>query len=227
MGAEGQNQFASITSSFVAFLPSLLGGLGLVLLGLILGWLMKKAIVQLAMVLRLDRVLSRSRWKDDLKKADVRFSLYNLAGNFVFAVVLLIFLDNAFIAWKLTMLSDLLSMGILYLPKLIIAAVIWGLGWLVSSGAQRSVTRTLLGEGIPRASLISRFIKSVLMLFFTSMAMVELNIAREIVIIGFAATIASLGAVAVVFAALGGKRLLGDGDEPEPEEPGKDEGRGS
>jgi hypothetical protein len=222
MGTEGQNQFTSITSSFLAYLPNLLAGLGLLLLGLVFGWLLKKFVVQLTVILRLDRMLARSRWKDDLKKADVRHSLYNLAGNIVFALIFLIFLDNAFIAWKLTLLSDLLGKGILFLPKIIIAAVIWGLGWLVSAWVQRSIARILLGEEIPRAALIARFIKSVLLLFFTAMAMVELDLAREIVIIGFAAIIASLGAVTVVFAAQGGKRLLSERKEGEPDEEHRD-----
>ena len=183
MGADGQNQFASITTSFLAYLPSLLAGIGLVLLGLLVGWVAKKVIVQLVVLLRVDRMLLRSRWKEDLKKADVRYSLYNFVGNFAFAMFFLIFLDNAFIAWKLTLLSDLLGKGILYLPTVIIAAVIWGLGWFASSWIHRSVLHTLLGEDVPRAALVARFIKAVFVLFFSAMAMVELDVAKEIVII--------------------------------------------
>jgi len=168
-------------------------------------------------------MLSGSRWKDNLKKADIRYSLYYMVGNVAFALIFLIFLDHAFIAWKLTILSDLLGKGIVFLPKMIIAATIWGLGWLVSSWVQRSVLRVLLGEDIPRASLIARFVKSVLILFFTAMALVELNLAREIVILGFAAIIFSLGAIAVVFAALGGKRFLSAAKEMEEDEPSKGE----
>ncbi|MGO8695919.1 MAG: mechanosensitive ion channel family protein [Rectinemataceae bacterium] len=122
MGTEVLNPINSIVNGFLNYLPSLLAGIGLLLLGLLCGWIVKRIIIQFAAILRLDRLLSRSRWKDQFKKADVRFGLSALAGNIGFALILLIFIDNAFIAWKLTVLSNLLGAGIQFLPRLIIAA---------------------------------------------------------------------------------------------------------
>lgn len=203
-----QDQFTGLADNIVAYLPNLLAGVILVLIGWIAGWLIKRVLVQVSMLLRVDRFLRRSRWEADFAKADVRYGIYNLIGNVGYAIVFLLFLDNALIAWKLTMLSDLLSRGILYLPKIIIAASIFGLGWLLSFWAQKSILKSLYKEEIPRASLISRFIKVILLLFFSAIALVELDIATEIVIIGFATIFITIGAISIVITAIGGKDFI-------------------
>jgi len=203
-----QDQFLGFTDSLLAYLPNLLGGIVLVLLGWLLGWIIKRMLVQILVLLRIDRYLKRSRFKTDFSKADVRYSLYNFFGNIGFAVIFLIFLDNALLAWKLNIITDLLSKGILFLPKIIIAAVIFGMGGLISWWAQISVLKSLTREDIPRASLISRFVRSILMIFFSAISLVELDVAREIVIIGFATIFVTLGAITIVITAVGGKSFL-------------------
>ena len=179
-------------------------------LGWLAGWIIKRLIVQLSIILRIDRFLRRSRFEADFKKADVRYSLYNFLGNIGFTIIFLIFLDNALLTWKLNILSDLLSKGILFLPKVIIASITFGTGWLISSWVQVSMLKSLSREDVPRASLISRFAKSILLIFFSAIALVELNVAREIVILGFGTIFLTLGAVTVVITALGGKSFLKD-----------------
>jgi len=74
----------------------------------------------------------------------------------------------------------------LLLPKVIIAIVIFGIGWVLASWVEGSVLKSLHREEIPRASLIAKFVKSILLIFFSAISLVELDVAREIVIIGFA-----------------------------------------
>ena len=200
-----QDQFVSLADSILAYLPNLIGGIILVLLGWLLGWIIKRVLVQLSIILRVDRFLKRSRWETDFSKADVRYGLYNFFGNIGFAIIFLIFLDNAFLAWKLNILSELLSQGILMLPKLIIALIIFGVGWLLASWVQVSLMKLLHREEIPRASLISRFIKIILLIFFSAISFVELDVAREIIIIGFATIFVTLGIITIVVVAVSSK----------------------
>jgi Mechanosensitive ion channel, conserved TM helix len=217
-----QDQFLSFADSLLAYLPNLLGGIILILLGWLLGWVVKKILVQLSIILHIDRFLQRARFEADFSKADVRYSLYNFIGNIGFWIIFLIFLDNAFFALKLKILSDLLSQGILFLPKIIIAAITFIIGWLLASWVQMSVLKSLGREDIPRASLISRFIKGILMIFFSAISLVELDVAREIVIIGFGTIFVTLGAIAIVITVVGGKNFLKRiEDSLKEEKPGK------
>ncbi len=203
-----QDQFYGLADNIIAYLPNLLAGIVLILIGLLAGWLIKRILIQISVMIRVDRFLRRSRWEADFAKADVRYGIYNLIGNIGFALVFLLFLDNAFIAWKLNILADLLSKGILFLPKILIAASIFGLGWLLAFWAEKSILKILYRENIPRASLISKFVKIILLLFFSAIALVELDVAHDIVVIGFATIIITIGAISVVITGVGGRRFL-------------------
>jgi hypothetical protein len=214
-----QDRFLGLGDSVLKYLPSLVAGIALVVVGWVCGWLAKKLLVQIARIVRLERYLSRSRWSEDFARGDVRRGLYELIGNVGFAVVFLVFLDNAFIAWQLTILSDLLGKAILFLPKLIIAGTVFGAGWLIASWTQGTVARLLLRENLPRPSLASRLVKAVIILFFSAMALVAIDVAREIVVIAFATIIIALAAIGIIWAFFGGRKYFGrekqGGKEPE------------
>jgi hypothetical protein len=203
-----QDQFTGLADNIISYLPSLLAGIILIIIGWIIGWIIKRVLVQISILLRIDRFLRRSRWEADFARADVRYGLYNFIGNIGFALVFLLFFDNALIAWKLTMLSDLLSKGILFLPKIIIAVAIFGLGWLLAFWTDKSMHKSLHREGIPRASLISKFIKVMILIFFSAIALVELDVAREIIIIGFSTIFVTISAISIVITAIGGKNFV-------------------
>jgi hypothetical protein len=208
MGDPLKSLFAKMFDQIVGYLPSLLAGILLLAAGWFLGWFLKRIIVRVFIILRIDRLLRKFRWADDFSKADVRIAAYEFVGNLVLAVVFLVFLSAALNVMSLTAVSNLLDMGILFIPHILIAFIIFGIGWFIAYWASGGIRKALLKEDIPRAALIARFSKLVLLLFFSAMALTELNIAREIVIIGFATIIVTLGALIVVITARGGKSFI-------------------
>jgi hypothetical protein len=203
-----QNQFWGIGREMIGYLPDLFAGILLIVIGWFFGWFLKRIIIRLAVLLRLERFLTRVRWGEDFSKADVRYGFYNFLGNIAFFVIFMIFLDNAFRTWKLTVLSDLLEKIIYFFPKIILAVAIFGFGWLIASWAAKSASKALHREDIPRASLIARLIKAGLIMLFSAMALVELDIARQVVIIGFVTIFATSGALIIVLSFLGGKEFI-------------------
>ena len=210
--------FVNLTDKFIGYLPDLLAGIVLLFIGWFLGWFAKRVIIQLAVILRLERFLIRFRWGRDFSKGDVRFGFYNFLGNIAFFIIFIIFVNNALSAWKLGVLSDLMERGILFLPRIIIALILFGIGWLISIWASQAILRALRREDIPRSTLIANFIKGVLLLFFSAMALLELNIAREIVIIGFATVFISLGIISVILTVSGERSIFKKTPETTEEE---------
>jgi Mechanosensitive ion channel, conserved TM helix len=200
--------FTSVADQFIAYMPSLVAGIVLIAIGWLLGWVVKRIIVQLLAVLRFDRLLRRFRWGAGFAKADVREAFFEFIGNAAFLIVFLILLNASLEALQLTVLSNVLERGVLFIPKLLISLVIVASGWLLAGWIATSVQRALTKEDVPRATLIARFAKAVIMLFFSAMALTELDIAREIVVIGFSVTIVTLGVLTVVLTITGGKRFV-------------------
>ena len=202
------DQFLGMWQGVVAFLPNLFAGIALLLVGWLLAWMAKRVVVRAAVVLKLGRFLATFRWGEDFGKADIRYGVYNFLGSIAAAVVFLIFLENAFEAWNLKIFSRMIASGIAVFPRVLSAAIAIGGGWLISIWAAKSVQRALLHEHVPGATLIARIVKAVLVVFFSAMALVELDLARQIVLVGFSAFIITVGACIIVIAAGSGKDTL-------------------
>jgi hypothetical protein len=208
-----QEQMLLIGEKIIGFLPNLLAGLVLILVGILLGWIAKRIIVQLLVLFRLEKLLVRFRWGEDFLKADVRYGFYNFIGGIVFLVIFLILFDGALEQWRLMVLSNLLEQAISVIPRILIALIIFGVGWLIASWASKSMQRTLGREHIANSSLAARFTKIVLMVFFSAMALTELNFARTIVIIGFATIFIALAVSFIVMISLNGRDLIKKPDD--------------
>ncbi|MBL7959083.1 hypothetical protein JNL27_02480 [bacterium] len=200
-----ESLFLDFGRQIINYLPSLLAGIILLLIGWLIGWLVKRIVVQLLVVLRFEKLFIRLQWRQALSKADVRYAVFNLIGNVIFFVIFLIFLNSSLDAMKLTALSGLIQQGVVFIPKLITALLIFGLGWIIASRTSSTVYNALLKENFPQYSIVSRFVKFVAILFFSSMALVELDIAPLIVTIGFTTTIITLGIILIALTVYSGK----------------------
>jgi len=190
---------------FAAYLPSLLAALLLVMVGLVAGWVAKRAVVRLCILLQLDRLLRKVRWGAEFAKADVRHTLYRFIGNVFYVIVFLFFFNAALNTLKFKLLSTLIEKGVLFLPRFLVAGLVLGLGWAAAIWISTAIQRGLIKEDVPRSSLIARFVKANMVLFFSAVALTELDLAREIVIIGFAVAIVTLGVVTIVLVAQAGR----------------------
>jgi hypothetical protein len=208
-----QGLFLDYGHRIVGYLPKLLFGILLLGVGWLLAWFAKRVVIQLCVILKLEYLLTRFPWGRDFSKADIRFGFYNLLGNVAFIVVFLVFLDFALITWELQFLSDLLADGILIFPRVISALVIFGIGWLISIPATRALRAVLWQGNIPFAAMVSHYVRIVIVVFFTGMALAQLNIARDIVVIGFAAVLFTLSGIAIVLTAVIGKKWMKTDEE--------------
>ncbi len=203
-----QGPFFDFGKQIIDYLPNLLAGIVLLGLGWLVGWIVKRIVVQLLVALKFDRLFTRMRWRRALSKADVRYALFEFVGNMFFFIVFLIFLNSALDAMKLTILSNLIQRGVLFIPKLIVALIIFGFGWIIAGRVSNSVYNALIKENVPEYSLISRFTRFVILLFFSAMALAEIDIAVEIVIIGFTTIIISLAILAILITVIKGRTSL-------------------
>jgi len=190
------------------YLPRMVASLFLLLVGWFVAWLVKRIVIQLCVIFRVHRYLPRLRWRKALSKADVRDALFNYVGNLAFIAVFIMFVYGALATLKLTVLSALLEETIFFLPRVIGCFAIFAIGLFLSNRISVVVHMAVLREGIPRASLIGRFVRGALLMFFSAMALTVLNFAREIVMVGFTVSFATLGVLVVVAAAAGGKEMF-------------------
>jgi hypothetical protein len=193
------------------YMPTLLAGVVVLVAGAAAGWLLKRAVVRLLVLLRLDRLGGgRSAWRAAIGKGDVRHALYNGVGSIAGAILFLVFLDNALQIWGLLVLARLVDQIIVYLPTLFLAVLISWIGVALANVLARRVEALLTAEGVPRTPLLAGLAKAAFLSVVAALAMWELDLAREIVLAAF---LIGFGAIGVAFAlgvGIGSARAIQD-----------------
>ncbi len=185
-------------NSAIEFLPKLLTGLFLLLVGWIVAWIAKRLLIQLLILFRMERFLVRFRWGSAFGKADIRYGLYNLAGNIAFILVMLTFVDFVLLLWDMKALSGQLGNIILFLPRLVKAALIALAGWYLAKWSGRAIVKRAFRDNPDHASLASWFVRLALLLVFGGMALYEMDLARPILMIAFSTLLIVLGLLALL-----------------------------
>ena len=202
------NSVRDVVSNVVAYLPTLLAGVIVLVLGAIVAWILAKLLVRILIFLRLDRVITRLGWGRALEKGDVRHSLFGLIGGVFGVLLFLVFLDNAVVIWKLTVLSELLEKLVNLIPQLITAGIILLIGWGMAGAVSRGVQRGLVQEEFERARLAAQIVRAAVLVIACAIALVELNVA---VVIVTGAFLIAFGALALCFVfafGLGSRRAV-------------------
>ena len=216
--------FMKILNTFFEYIPSFLVGVILIIIGLVLAWFVKRVAIQMLIILKFDRIVVKFPWGKAFSKADVRYGFYGFIGNILYLIIFLLFLYYALLSWGLGFISELLREGILFFPRLVAAGVILGTGWLIASWASRSLHKFLYHEKMPYSNFIAFYAKTFMMVLFFGTAFAELDIARNIIVIGFTVISLTLGIIAVILTAVHGREYMDrmkeakDTDAPEDSE---------
>jgi len=208
MDAKPLESLRDVVANLVSYLPALLAGFIVLVIGAFVAWIVSRLVVRLLIFLRVDRVVVRLGWGRALAKGDVRHSLFGLVGIVCGVVLFLVFLDNAVVVWKLTVLAQLLEKLVLLIPQLITAALVLLVGWGVAGTASRAVQQTLVQEEFERARLAGRIVRAAILVIVCAIALVELDLGVSIVTGAFLISFGALALCFVVAFGLGSKRAV-------------------
>ena len=195
---QNQGTFDRIGRQVSDYMPTLLAGLVVLIAGAAAGWVLKRAVVRVLVLLRLDRLGGgRSAWRTAMGKGDVRAALYDGIGTVAGSILFLVFVDNALEIWGLSVLARLVDQVIVYLPTLALAVLITWIGLGLSNVLGRRVEAVLVEERVPRAALLARLARAAFLSVVATLALWEMNFGREIVLAAF---MIGFGAIGVAFA---------------------------
>jgi len=188
---------------FSAYLPSLTAGVLLVVLGLLVGWIVKRTIVRVLVLLRLYRLAGRAGWRTAFAKGDVRAAIYTLLGNLGMVLVFLVFLDNALQILGLRVLSTMIEKLVVYTPNLGLAAAVFLVGVLVANTVASRVETVLEQEDAPHPRLVGKICKAGLLSVAVALALWQLGFARQIILAAFVITFGAMGVAFALAVGLG------------------------
>lgn len=193
---------------FTSFLPSLVGGLIILVVGYIVALVLRRITGALLSRTKYDQMLSRLGVIDKDRVETHAGSVWT--GKAVFWVVMIVTAAQTARAWNLQWVSIGLARVLAYIPHLVGAAVIFAAAlyfgnWIRDRIQRREVAR----EGATQRPMVGSSVRAAVLALGGFMALRELQIAPEIVTIAFTVTIAAIGlAVALAFG-MGSRTVAG------------------
>jgi len=190
---------------FINFLPALVGAILVFVAGWIVAVALGKVVEQIVKVVRVDDVLDKAGTKSRFKHAGVELNVAKFFGGIVKWFLILVFLMAATDILKLTQVTSFLNSIVLYLPNVVVAAVILAVAFLVANFVYAVVKGSTKVAGIVSATLLATVVKWAIIIFGFLAALIQLGIAATLIntlFIGFVAMLALAGGLAF---GLGGK----------------------
>jgi len=190
------------------------GGVLLVLIILLIGWLISKFVIKLGITkglrtLKLDELSDRVELDSLLEKGGITYSLSELIGVICYWLALLITFMVAINAVGLTIAADLLNKVVLYIPNVIAAIFILILGMFVATLLKNIVQTAANNAGLSQTKLLSKAVEVIVIAFAVFVALEQLNIGIKITELTVAIILSSVGLGLALAFGLGCRDIAG------------------
>ncbi|MDD5060282.1 MAG: hypothetical protein PHY35_04085 [Candidatus Omnitrophica bacterium] len=185
----------------------------LVILILIIGWLISKAIkAVVGKALRLARVnelSSRIELDELLGKGGINYPLSDLIAVIFYWLGLLVTFMVAVNAIGLTVAADLLNQVVLYIPNVIAALFILVLGMFASTILKNIVLTAASNAGLSQSKILSQVVETIVIAFAIFVGLEQLKIGIAITELTLAIILGSVGLAFALAFGLGCKDIAG------------------
>lgn len=195
----------NLWGKFVNFLPSLIGAILVFVAGWIVAVALGKAVEHIVKILKVDDVVEKAGTKARFHKAGVDLNIAKFFGGLVKWFLILVFLMAATDILHLTQVTSFLNSIVLYIPNVIVAAVILAVAFLVGNFVFAVIKGSTKIAGIVSATLLGTIAKWAIVIFGFLAALIQLGVASSLIntlFIGLVAMLALAGGLAF---GLGGK----------------------
>lgn len=200
-----QTSFQSLWEGFAAFFPRLLGAVIVFLIGLLVAWAIKNVVVRVAGWLRLDLLAEKLELKSSFEKVGLRLKVDQLLGWIVkwFVIVAALIAATDILQWP--EITQFLREVVFYLPNVFIAVVVLLAGMLLANFVRNVVHKAVMAAKLESADFLAGVSRWAIFIFALMAALVQLQIAEELIRMLFAGLVAMLALAAGLAFGLGGK----------------------
>lgn len=138
-----------VAGDILGILPNLAGALVLLLIGWLLARLVAGVVGRLLAKIGIDKMAERLNQTEALKGSSFKIKPSTILQKFVYWLMMLIFILSATETLQLPAVSAQIAQLIQYMPKLLSALIIFGIGFYASSVVQDAIMSTCRSLGIP------------------------------------------------------------------------------
>jgi Mechanosensitive ion channel, conserved TM helix len=195
---ESLNQGLSTT---VAFLPNLIVGIIILLIGIVVAAFIKQLVIKILEALNVEKYLE----KYNIPSADKGFGWVEIIAEIARWFIIILFLIPTSDVWQLPEVAILLNTFLLYLPNVFVAAIIGVVGLVFAKLAAEVVSASTKGFSSDASRIVTSTVRIAITIFVLLAVLNQLGVAQDLIRIlftGFVAMVALAGGIAF---GLGGK----------------------
>jgi hypothetical protein len=205
VGVAFQDAFGQTVAYIVSILPIVLAAI----LILVVGWLVAdwlgKLVRRVLEKVYVDQALEKLGVTKTLQSVGFRLSVSRALGWLVTWFLYAVVLVSTANLLGLEDISRFLNAVVLYIPNVIIAVVVMVVGIVVGSFVETLVIETTRAANIAAGPTLARLSKWTIVVFALLAALVQLNVAEELITILFTGFVAMLALAGGIAFGLGGK----------------------
>ena len=200
----------ALGQQLLSLLPNVVG-MGIILvIGLILAWLCGQAVERFLRVIRMDILMQRMGLTVALARGGVKASPSFLAGRMFFWIVLSLGVVAALAVLRLDPVNKFTESLLAFFPYIVTSLFIVVGGFLLSNFVSQGVLIAAVNAGLPPARLLAACTRWGIQLAAIAMALEQLGIAENIVVVGFGIAFGGVVLAAAIAFGLGAKDLAKD-----------------
>jgi hypothetical protein len=178
--------FDRFLERLLEFLPDVMTSILIFVAGIVLGIILKSVFLRFFQAIKIDKFSERSGAVEMMKKGGIKEPLSVILARLLGWVTVISFLILSLRTLNIPAIEQIMERFILYLPNVFVAAVIVFLGYFLGNFLGRAALIAAVNAGFRMAGLIARFVKLTIILLSITMALEQLGIGRETIIIAFA-----------------------------------------
>lgn len=199
--------FKEFIVSMVAFLPSLLLAVLVLVAGLAASRIVGVVLEKLLAAVGLDRQAEKSGILDLMKRGGLKSTFSQLVGRLVFWLMALMFLIISLATLNIPEVDRLLSEFFLFLPSVFIAVVVLFVGYLLSNFLAKAALVSAVNAGWLMPGFLSKCVKVLVMLLAATVALEQLGVGRGTILMVFSISFGGVVLALSLAFGLGGKEM--------------------
>lgn len=184
-----------------AYLPNLFGGLLILIVGLLIGGIVKQVIMTVVTFSKIDLLFHKTKL---IKKEEVRMWT-EVLSEILKWMLIVVFLVPALEVWGLSRATAVVNEILFYLPNVVVAVVIAFVGILAANLTSDLIRHSVKTMGSTASNSLAVFTRWTIMFFTILVVLNQLGVAQDLVRILFTGIVALLALAGGLAFGLGGQ----------------------
>ncbi|MEA2092676.1 MAG: hypothetical protein U9P61_01745 [Patescibacteria group bacterium] len=200
-----QQKLVEFWDGFISFIPNLTGALIVLIVGWIVAIAVGKIIGGVLYRLKFNEPFKGEKWNKAMKQANIDINPSDFLGKVIKWIVFILVIWIVADILKLNQVTDFVGSIIAYIPNIIAATLIFIIAVIIGELLSKLIIATIEKSELPYSRMAGTIIKVAIWIFATFAILIQLGIAKDLLMVLFSGLIAFMVIAGGLAFGLGGK----------------------